>query len=151
MKGTTVTLNGDPWTVVDVAPAEPLAEMVAALLEDEGYVAVVRGIALLGDTLAHLGVGSAGAAVVLVPEADAEAALALIAETVTDYHGDDLERALAELADDPAALGAIDPEDDEPDDAADDEPAAEPDDELRAVDALEDEVEDDDDLGRPEA
>lgn len=114
MKGKTILFNGDPWTIVDVAPAEPLAEMVAALLEDEGHVAVVRGIALLGDTLAHLGVGAAGASVVLVPEADAEAALALIEETVTDYHGDDLEAAMAELADDPAALGAVDPDDDEP-------------------------------------
>ena len=118
MKGTTVTLNGDRWTVVDVAPAEPLAEMVAALLEDEGYVAVVRGIALLGDTLAHLGVGAAGVSVVLVPELDAEAALALIEETVTDYQGDDLDAALAELAADPSALGEVDPDDDE-DDAAD--------------------------------
>ena len=115
MKGTTVTLNGDRWTVVDVAPAEPLAEMVAALLEEEGYVAVVRGIALLGDTLAHLGVGAAGVSVVLVPELDAEAALALIEETVTDYQGDDLEAALAQLAEDPAALGEVDPDDDEDD------------------------------------
>lgn len=105
MKGTTVTLNGDPWTVVDVAPAEPLAEMVAALLEEEGFVAVVRGIAMLGDALAHLGVGAAGVSVVLVPEADAEAALALIAETVTDYEGEDLDAALAALAADPDALG----------------------------------------------
>lgn len=132
MKGTTVTLNGDPWTVVDVAPAEPLAEMVAALLEDEGFVAVVRGIALLGDTLAHLGIGAAGVSVVLVPEADAEAALALIAETVTDYEGDDLDAALVQLQDDPSALGAVDPDDDELDD----------DDELRSLDALEDETED---------
>jgi len=131
MKGTTVTLNGDPWTVVDVAPAEPLAEMVAALLEEEGFVAVVRGIALLGDTLAHLGIGAAGASVVLVPAADADAALALIAETVTDYEGDDLDEVLARLADDPTALGAADPDDDDPDE----------DDELRAVDELEDEVE----------
>jgi hypothetical protein len=131
MKGTTVTLNGDAWTVVDVAPAEPLAEMVAALLEEEGFVAVVRGIALLGDTLAHLGIGAAGASVVLVPEADADAALALIAETVTDYEGDDLEEVLARLAEDPTALGAADPDDDDPDE----------DDELRAVDELEDEVE----------
>jgi hypothetical protein len=140
MKGTTVTLNGDPWTVVDVAPAEPLAEMVAALLEDEGYLAVVRGIALLGDTLAHLGVGAAGVSVVLVPEADAQAALALIAETVTDFEGDDLDEALARLADDPTALGAFDPDDDEPDE----------DDELRAVDQLDDDVEDVDADGPPD-
>jgi hypothetical protein len=132
MKGTTITLNGDPWTVVDVAPAEPLAEMVAALLEEEGFVTSVRGIALLGDTLAHLGVGSAGASVVLVPAADAEAALALIAETVTDYEGDALEDAMALLAGDPAALGTVDPDDDEPDE----------DDELRSLDALEDAPED---------
>jgi hypothetical protein len=117
MKGTTVTLNGDPWTIVDVAPAAPLAEMVAALLEDEGFVAVVRGVDLLGDALTHLGVGSSGATVVLVPAADGEAALALIAETVTDYEGDDLDAALAALADDPAALGAVDADDDEIDDA----------------------------------
>lgn len=121
MKGTTVTLNGDPWTVVDVAPAAPLAEMVAALLEDEGFVAVVRGVDLLGDALTHLGVGSAGATVVLVPEADGEAALALIAQTVTDYEGDDLEVALAALADDPAALGTVDTDDDEIDEDADDD------------------------------
>lgn len=118
MKGTTVTLNGDPWTIVDVAPAAPLAEMVAALLEDEGYVAVVRGLDLLGDALTHLGVGSAGATVVLVPEADAEAALALIAETVTDYEGDDLDVALAALADDPSALGVVDEDDDEDEDGS---------------------------------
>lgn len=127
MKGKTILFNGDPWTVVDVAPAEPLAEMVAALLEDEGYVAVVRGIALLGDTLAHLGVGSAGASVVLVPEADAEAALALIEETVTDYHGDDLEAAMVELANDPTALGAVDPDDDEPEEDEPEDDAGEPD------------------------
>jgi hypothetical protein len=139
VKGETILLNGDPWVVVDVAPAEPLAEMVAALLEDEGYVAVVRGIALLGDTLAHLGVGSAGVSVVLVPEADAEAALALIAETVTDYHGDDLEAAMAMLAEDPNALGEIDPDDDD-DDPADETSADEtsvddePDDDVRSRD-----------------
>ena len=121
MKGTTVTLNGDPWTIVDVAPAAPLAEMVAALLEDEGFVAVVRGVDLLGDALTHLGVGSAGATVVLVPAADGEAALALIAETVTDYEGDDLDAALAALADDPTALGDVDVDDDEDDDASDDD------------------------------
>jgi hypothetical protein len=122
MKGTTVTLNGDPWTIVDVAPAAPLAEMVAALLEDEGFVAVVRGVDLLGDALTHLGVGSSGATVVLVPAADGEAALALIAETVTDYEGDDLDAALAALATDPAALGTVDEDDDEPDDASDEAP-----------------------------
>jgi len=127
MKGKTILFNGDPWTIVDVAPAEPLAEMVAALLEDEGYVAVVRGIALLGDTLAHLGVGAAGASVVLVPEADAEAALALIEETVTDYQGDDLEAAMVALGENPDALGEVDPDDDEPEDDEPEDDAREPD------------------------
>jgi len=108
MKGTEIVLNGDPWTVVDVAPAMPLAEMVAALLEDEGFVAVVRAAAGVPDALTHLGVTDAGTSVVLVPSADAERALALIEETVTDYVGDDLEAALSDLASDPNALGAID-------------------------------------------
>ena len=108
MKGTEIVLNGDPWTVVDVAPAMPLAEMVAALLEDEGFVAVVRAAAGVPDALTHLGVTDSGTSVVLVPSADAERALALIEETVTDYVGDDLEAALSDLASDPNALGAID-------------------------------------------
>ena len=43
MKGENRLINGDNWTIVDVAPAEPLAEMVAALLEDAGFVVIVRG------------------------------------------------------------------------------------------------------------
>ncbi len=129
MKGTTVTLNGDPWTVVDVAPAAPLAEMVAALLEDEGFVAVTRGIRALGDALSHLGIGSAGMTLVLVPADDAERALALIAETVTDYEGDDLDEALAALAHDPDALGRSEA-------GADDDALDDPDDvdDLRSLD-----------------
>lgn len=107
MKGSVVTLSGDPWTVVDVAPAMPLAEMVAALLEDEGFVTQVRPAAGVPDALAHLGVGESSAAVVLVPSQDADRALALIAETVTDYVGEDLQAALAALADDPDALGVV--------------------------------------------
>lgn len=95
MKGENRTINGDVWTIVDVAPAEPLAEMVAALLEEEGFVAMVRGGEGLDDALAHLGTPVLGAAMVLVPEEQAEAALQLIAETVTDYEGDELEAALA--------------------------------------------------------
>lgn len=94
LKGTVVTLNGDRWTVVDVAPAEPLAEMVAAILEEEGMVAVVRGADPLDDVYSHLGGSRVGTTVVLVPEADAERALALIAETVTDYQGDELQQML---------------------------------------------------------
>ena len=112
MKGNVVILNGDEWTVVDVAPAMPLAEMVAALLEDEGFVAVVRPAAGIPDALTHLGVTDAGVSVVLVPSVDAERALALIEETVTDYTGDDLEAVLAELEHDPDALGRSDDEDD---------------------------------------
>lgn len=119
MKGSVVTLSGDPWTVVDVAPAMPLAEMVAALLEDEGFVAVVRPAAGIPDALAHLGVTDIGVSVVLVPSGDAERALAMIEETVTDYSGDDLEAALADLEHDPNALGLGDDDPDDQDDEAD--------------------------------
>ncbi len=95
MKGDTVRLNGDRWTVVDVAPAEPLAEMVATILEAEGFVALVRVAAGMADVLTHLGGVSSETTFVLVPEAEAEAALALIAETVTDYEGEELEALLA--------------------------------------------------------
>ena len=93
--GATITLNGDRWTVVDVAPAEPLAEMTAAILEEEGYVSVVRPADPFDDVFAHLGASRVGTTVVLVPEADAEAAQELIAATVTDYQGDELEALLA--------------------------------------------------------
>ena len=95
LKGAVVTLNGDRWTVVDVAPAQPLAEMVAALLEEEGMVAVVRGADPMDDVTSHLGAPGVGTTVVLVPEADAERALALIADTVTDFEGEELAAALA--------------------------------------------------------
>lgn len=96
LKGAVVTLNGDRWTVVDVAPAEPLAEMVAAILEDEGILSVVRGADPLDDVYSHLGGSRVGTTVVLVPEADAERAFEIIAETVTDYQGDELEQLLRE-------------------------------------------------------
>ncbi|MBW7916356.1 MAG: DUF2007 domain-containing protein [Trueperaceae bacterium] len=98
MKGDSVTINGDPWTVVDVAPAAPLAEMVAGILEDEGIVSLVRGADALGDVFSHLGSTSAQTCYVLVPEADAERAERLIAETVTDYEGEELEELLAAMA-----------------------------------------------------
>src|SRR5690606_37404490 len=79
MKGETMVINGDRWTVVDVAPAAPLAEMVAALLEDEGYVVMVRGLDLHSDTISHLGTTSVMTTYVLVPEGQAEAATKLIA------------------------------------------------------------------------
>ncbi len=97
MKGETLLLNGDRWTVVDIAPAEPLAEMVATILEEEAFTVVVRLAAGFGDVLTHLGGVSSETTLVLVPEAEADAALALIAETVTDYEGDELEALLAEM------------------------------------------------------
>ena len=90
-------INGDRWTVVDLAPAAPLAEMVAAILEEEGFVVMTRGVDQVDDAFSHLGAVSAGTTVVLVPEVDAERALAIIAETVTDYQGEDLEKILAEI------------------------------------------------------
>ncbi|MEX2542812.1 MAG: hypothetical protein WD314_13445 [Trueperaceae bacterium] len=117
MKGETRLINGDKWTVVDQAPAAPLAEMVAAILEEEGFVVMTRGVDQVDDAFSHLGAVSAGTTVVLVPEAEAERALALIADTVTDYQGDDLDAILSEMdgfaADDLEALGL------DPDDAAD--------------------------------
>jgi hypothetical protein len=108
VKGTVVVVNGEPWTVVDVAPAMPLAEMVAALLEEEGFVTIVRSAGGFPDMLSALGVSDAGLSLVLVPEPDAGRALALIEETVTDYVGEDLEAALAALAQSPDALGVDD-------------------------------------------
>jgi hypothetical protein len=120
IKGRTVVINGDPWTVVDVAPAQALAEMVAALLEDEGMVAMVRGTDLLSDMFSNLGASSVGSAVVLVPEAESERALELIAETVTDFEGEELDaimRAIAAGADPEELLGPVEPDEDEDADA----------------------------------
>lgn len=109
MKGENRVINGDNWTIVDVAPAEPLAEMVAALLEDAGFVALVRGADSGDDVFAHLGTPGIGATVVLVPEEQAAAALQLISETVSDYEGDEIEEALrsGELS-----VDDLDPDDD---------------------------------------
>lgn len=98
MKGETVLINGDNWTIVDEAPAAPLAEMVAALLEDEGFVVMVRGLDLQSDTFSHLGSTSVTTTYVLVPEAQAEAATALIAETVTDFQGTELDALMDQMA-----------------------------------------------------
>jgi malate/lactate dehydrogenase len=98
VKGQTVVINGDRWTVVDVAPAQALAEMVAALLEDEGMVAMVRGGDLLTDVFSNLGASGVGSALVLVPEADAERALTLIDQTVTDFEGDELDAIMGAIA-----------------------------------------------------
>ena len=97
LKGEIVVVNGDEWVVVDEAPAAPLAEMVAALLEDEGYVVMVRGLDLQSDTFSHLGGTSITATHVLVPREQAEAAFELIAATVTDYEGEELDDLMARL------------------------------------------------------
>jgi hypothetical protein len=96
MKGETILLNGDNWTIVDVAPALEIAEMVAVLLEEEGFPVVVRG--LDGDVFSHMGASGIGTTYVLVPEHEAERALALIAETVTDYEGEDMDKVLEQMA-----------------------------------------------------
>lgn len=98
MKGNTVVINGERWTIVDVAPAAELAEMVAALLEDEGFVTMTRGPGFASDALTHLGTHSIGTSYVLVPEQDAERAERVISDTVTDYEGEDLDALLDEIA-----------------------------------------------------
>lgn len=113
-KGQTLLINGDRWTIVDEAPAAPLAEMVAALLEDEGFVAMVKSPGRLTDVLSHLGTHSLGTHYVLVPEASAAAALELIRDTVTDYEGEDLERCLASMEDDELGGESEDETGDEP-------------------------------------
>lgn len=97
MKGESLVMNGDNWTVVDVAPAMPLAEMVAAILEEEDFVVAVRGAEMLGDVFSHLGSVSAATTYVLVPEKDADRAMKLIEETVTDYEGEELEELLQKM------------------------------------------------------
>lgn len=100
MKGETRVINGDRWTVVDLAPAAPLAEMVASILEEEGFIVMTRGLGRVDDAFSHLGAVSAGTTAVLVPEADADRALALIEETVTDYQGEELDGILQQMATD---------------------------------------------------
>lgn len=131
MKGENVVINGDTWTVVDEAPAAPLAEMVAALLEDEGFIVMVRGLDLQSDTFSHLGSTSVTSTYVLVPEAQAEAAARLIAETVTDYQGEELDELMermesGDLVLDFAASDGLESDDLEPDDVEPDD--VEPDD-----------------------
>lgn len=142
MKGETLIINGDAWTVVDVAPAPPLAEMVAALLEEAGMIAMVRGLDLSSDAISHLGSTNLTTTYVLVPQEQGERALELIEETVTDFEGEELEDLLSRMAagelspEELAALGAG--QDDDPDDLPLDEPADSPLDE--SDDDLEDEA-----------
>lgn len=111
MKGESLVMNGDNWTIVDVAPAMPLAEMVAAILEDEGFVVAVRGAEMLGDVFSHLGSVSASTTYVLVPENDAERAMKLIEETVTDYEGEELDELLEKMERGELEPGEWDPDD----------------------------------------
>lgn len=98
MKGEKILINGDIWSIVDVAPAAELADMVAVILEEEGFPVLVRGVDNLTDIFTHMGTTSLGTTYVLVPEADEAKALDLITETVTDYEGDDLDHLLEQLA-----------------------------------------------------
>lgn len=123
LKGEIVVVNGDEWVVVDEAPAAPLAEMVAALLEDEGYIVMVRGLDLQSDTFSHLGGTNITATHVLVPRDQADAAMQLIAATVTDYEGEELDDLMARLERGEAVEGF------EPDDGDDAEPAEDDDEE----------------------
>lgn len=96
MKGETRVINGDRWMIVDVAPAQQLADMVAVLLEDAGFIVMIRGEGSDADVLTHLGSPGIGITNVLVPEAQGADAMKLISETVTDYEGDELEAVLRE-------------------------------------------------------
>ena len=98
MKGETILVNGDSWMIVDVAPAAELAEMVAVILEEEGFVVMTKGPDMISDIFTHMGTNSLGTTYVIVPEKDGERALELIAKTVTDYEGEELEVLLQEMA-----------------------------------------------------
>lgn len=120
MKGESLVMNGDNWTIVDVAPAMPLAEMVAAILEEEGFVVAVRGAEMLADVFSHLGSVTASTTYVLVPEKDAERATKLIDETVTDYEGEELEELLEKMERGELEPGEWDPADLDPEDQGED-------------------------------
>lgn len=94
-----IRINGEIWSVVDLAPALELAEMVAVILEDEGFAVIVKTGESLSDPLSHLGVQSQiGRSYVLVRKNDTEKALEIIAESVTDYEGEELEKIMAQMA-----------------------------------------------------
>lgn len=138
MKGETRLINGDRWMIVDVAPAQQLAEMVAVLLEDAGFIVMIRGEGSDADVLTHLGSPGIGITNVLVPEAQGADALQLISETVTDYEGDELEAVLRDGSVVTGAGAVLDFDDDglfgEDDDLDDDEADDELDDDLEVDD-----------------
>ncbi len=97
MKGETLLIGGNRWTVVDAAPAEPLAKMVAEILKAEGIPTMVRGPNVVDEVLTTLGSYSLGPVYVLVPETEATRAGYILEETVTDYEGEELEKFLSEM------------------------------------------------------
>lgn len=98
MKGEKVLINGNTWTIVDVAPAPELAEMVAVLLEEENIPTMTRSTGDWDDVLGALGAQGIGATCVLVPEVEGYRAIKLISELVTDFEGSELEALLDEMA-----------------------------------------------------
>ena len=91
-KGDSLRINGDIWTIVDVAPASELAEMVAVILEEEGLRPRVEGLGIGAGIIQALGANFIGTSFVLVPKHEAEEALKIIEECVTDYTGEDIDR-----------------------------------------------------------
>jgi hypothetical protein len=98
MKGEKVLINGDTWTIVDVAPAPELAEMVAVLLEEESIPTMTRSAGDWDDVLGALGAQGIGATCELVPEVEGYRAIKLISELVTDFEGEELEALLDDMA-----------------------------------------------------
>lgn len=107
--GDELLLDGAPWRVVDVAPALALAEMAAAVLDDEGIEVALFAVDPPSGALSFPDDADPIApAIVLVPRAAEADARALLADAIEDFAGDDAERLLAELAAtgvDAAALG----------------------------------------------
>ena len=91
-KGDSLRINGDIWTIVDVSPAAELAEMVAVILEEEGLRPRVEGLGIGAGIIQALGANFIGTSYVLVPKHEAEEALKIIDECVTDYTGEDIDR-----------------------------------------------------------
>jgi hypothetical protein len=99
VRGETLVISGDRWTIVDVAPAVQLAEMVAVILEEEGLSALICTLEE-GETKAPTNTRQVEDNYVLVPEEDADKALEIIKDSVTDYRGDQLEELLQGLSPD---------------------------------------------------
>lgn len=111
MKGEKVLINGNTWTIVDVAPAPELAEMVAVLLQEEKIPTMTRALGDWDNVLGALGAQGIGATCVLVPEVEGHRALRLVEELVTDFEGEELTALLEEMA---IATAAEDGVQDEP-------------------------------------